>query len=72
MANITLTIPDDKMTRVIDALAFKWNYDAGSGIPKGQFVKSKLIEAIKYWVIESDQESTRRATETEVAGIDIT
>lgn len=52
MANISITIPDDKVSELLDAFATEYGYqDTIGGQPnpqtKAQFAKSKLIEFMK-------------------------
>src|SRR5512143_1305688 len=67
MATITVTIPDDKLARVIDGVAAAGGYQEnirqpdGSTIPnpetKGQFVKRMVVRWVKSMVLRSELEA---------------
>jgi hypothetical protein len=46
MANITITIPDAVVNRVLDAVASRYNWTADLGT-KAQFAKAVLIRLLK-------------------------
>jgi hypothetical protein len=74
MASITITIPDDKAQRVLDAFAgtFGWVDVATSG-SKAAFAKQKLIDYIRDTTLgyeQVQQEATVRAATPPVAPID--
>jgi hypothetical protein len=52
MANITISIPDAQLTRVVDAFAIKFNWDGS--ISKPLFAKQKLMEMIIKTVYETE------------------
>lgn len=47
MAQMIFFIPDDKAAEILDELAERWGYDAGSGQTKQQFVKDSILAWIK-------------------------
>lgn len=47
MAQITITIPDDKVDRIRDAFAAEFNWSPSLGVTKTQFTKDKVIEYTK-------------------------
>lgn len=74
MADITITIPDDKVPRVLNAFAgtFEWTDVATSGT-KAAFAKQKLIEYIRDVTIgyeQAQQEATVRAATPPPAPLD--
>jgi hypothetical protein len=61
MANISITIPDDQITRVVDAFCTLGNYDANQrGLTRNQFTKYMVIEYIKT-VVKSTERATKEA-----------
>lgn len=44
MAQITVTIPDAVLPRVLDAFAVRYGWNAAGGQTKAQFAKAKLID----------------------------
>jgi len=77
MAQITITIPDAILPRVINGFARRYNYspilEDGSSNPetKAQFAKRKLIEFIKSAVREAEiQDATNAAATTAAASVD--
>ena len=59
MANFTISIPDDKVARVVNAFALQFGWNAELGVTKAQFAKQKLIEHVRNVV---------KAAEAPVAG----
>lgn len=60
MANITITIPDSQLTRVLDGIAKDCNYQLtinGSSNPetKAQFAKRIIIERVKSMVLAGER-----------------
>jgi len=47
MANITITIPDSVVTRVLDAVAVRYEWAPESGLTKAQFAKSVIVKWLK-------------------------
>ena len=70
MATMTINIPDNIATRVIDGIAYRLHYsptlEDGSPNPetKSQFAKRKLIEHIKKLVKEAEVEQARNTAAT--------
>lgn len=52
MASITITIPDDKVSLILDAFASRFQYDPNGDMTKAEFAKSKLIEFLKRQYVE--------------------
>lgn len=48
MAQITLNIPDGSASRIVDAFAAEFSYDASSGLTKAQFTKQQVIEYLRH------------------------
>ena len=74
MAQITITIPDTILTRVLNGFAKRYNYspvlDDGSSNPetKTQFAKRKVIEFIKQAVKDAEiQDASNTAATTAAA-----
>lgn len=47
MAQLTITIPDDKVTELTDAFANRFGWDSESGLTKNQFFRQVVIDYIK-------------------------
>lgn len=73
MATISLTIPDGKLTRVINAVAITKNYrnvlSDGSPNPesKQQFARRMLVEQLKEWVAQGEGGTADTAARAVVA-----
>jgi hypothetical protein len=67
MAQIVVTIPDDQLTRVIDALAAHWHYELEKeeGETKGQFVKRALLNRLKREVLAQEALDAERQVHTD-------
>lgn len=77
MANITITIPDANLSRVIDGFATRYEYNTfkQGAETKAQFAKRMLIASIKRAVIEGEAEIAKgiatNTSTTEVEAITI-
>ena len=47
MAQITITIPDNKLAEILDTFADRYGWTDQLGVTKGQFAKQKLIDFIR-------------------------
>lgn len=51
MATLTITIPDEHVTRVLDAFAVEYGYDryveTGGTMTKSEFAKAKVVQYMK-------------------------
>lgn len=76
MAQITLTIPDDKITRVRDAFAGEFGWTPESGVTKTEFAKQQLARHVKNVVKNYEGNlsagTARRTVENDVESITIT
>ena len=81
MANITVTIPDASLTRVINGICNTFDYIRSiEGVEnpptKAQFAKSVIIEFIKKTVknaeINTQTKTTENTVNSEIEGISIT
>jgi putative heme iron utilization protein len=54
MAQISITIPDEHLPRVVDAFAALGAWTSDMGVTKAAFAKQMLIEHIKNTVLESE------------------
>lgn len=76
MANITVTIPDDKIQRIIDAFAAEFGWTTESGLTKAQFTKQQVIEYIKQvtrnYEANLAASTARNTVNTDVNSINIT
>lgn len=71
MANITLTIPDNMLNRVVDAIASEYHYDASKDGTKAQFAKKVVTDFIKRTVKESELSlSIKNSSDSITADID--
>lgn len=66
MANITITIPDDKVADIVEAFVERYKYTVADGT-KAEFAKQKVIEYIKRIYKESkvNELSNREAIKTD-------
>lgn len=75
MATVSITIPDEHATDVLNVLAAHWNYDPASGLTKAQFVKAKIAEVLKNTYMmakaEADASAARETTRSTVSAINI-
>lgn len=53
MAQITLNIPDNQITKIVNSFADYYGWTNESGLTKAQFAKLKLIDYIKDIVRQS-------------------
>lgn len=60
MAQITLTIPDAHMPRVIDALCTVGDYNADTDGNRGAFAKSVVIQWVRDTVLAVERTETER------------
>ncbi len=72
MAQITITIPDNVVQRVLDAFAIEYGY---AGLPdpkptKAAFAKSMLIKHIRDITLHREREVAARAAEQAASSID--
>lgn len=76
MAQITINIPDDKISRVTDAYSLWFGWSEETGLTKAQFTKRQIIKQIKQTVktVEGDNAANaqRVAIETDIENISIT
>lgn len=61
MAQISLTIPDAALDRVIDALCARGTWTPELGIPRGQFAKQQLAAWLKEEVKAYERAKAERA-----------
>jgi len=74
MAQVSFTIPDAILSRVLDGIALSRNYDASKneGETKAQFAKRMVKEQVKAWVVAGEELSGQiTARETAQDEIDI-
>lgn len=57
---ITLTLPDNKQSAVLDAYCIKYGYDATSGLTKLQFLKKEIANYLKEPYNQGVQEEQSR------------
>lgn len=76
MASTTITVPDDKVTRILDAFEAEFPGRAEAGMTKVQWFKFQLIQYIKQTVKNHEGNiaagSARLSNENDVNSIDIT
>lgn len=51
MATVSITIPDEVVPRVLDAIAAQYGYDPNAGLTKAQFAKTILARFMKGVVV---------------------
>lgn len=62
MAVVTITIPDAQLARVIDGLGEYWGYVTNPIETKAQFVRRRLNETIKDFVIRGEAQVAYNAS----------
>lgn len=76
MANISITIPDDKVTRVREAFASEYGWTSDLEVTKAEFAKQQIIKFIKNTVKNNEGNlsagAARQVVESDVEGIIIT
>jgi len=55
MAQITLTIADEQVDRVLTALCAHWRYDAETDGSRASFVKSEIANHLKRLVLQQER-----------------
>lgn len=75
MAQITLTVPDDKEQRFINAFSTVFGWSNELGITKKQFMKSKLKDYAKEILYRAEiaelQKTAANTLQTEIDGIEV-
>ena len=68
---LTINIPDNVATQVVDGVCAATNYDAGSGKTKAQWAKEQLIRTLKNMATSGAAKSTVTSTRAtlDAAGI---
>jgi hypothetical protein len=63
MANITITIPDASIGRIVDGFCLNFNYNLSKleGETKAQFAKRMLISILKNAVLNAEVEAAKMA-----------
>ena len=64
MASITINIPDSVVSRVLDAVAARYNWDPESGLTKAQFAKALIVNLLKDTVKMHEGNVASRAATT--------
>lgn len=67
MASITITIPDDKVSDVLDAFAWRYGWDQDSGYTKGQFARYQINQFLKGTYIQWRVQEAKRTAESTTA-----
>lgn len=70
MAQVTLTVPDDKVDRIRDAFAAEFGWTAESGLTKTQFLKQQIIEYVKQ-VTRNHEANQAAATARQTVNSDV-
>jgi hypothetical protein len=66
MANLTLTIPDNVVNRVFDALASEYHYNAITDGTKAAFAKKVVTDFLKRTVRESETSAAQKNSITTI------
>lgn len=76
MAQITLTIPDAAINRILDAFAIAYGYDPATDGTKAQFAKLQIRDFVKRIVLEQEGQMSADAAidikRAEIEAINIT
>ncbi len=68
MAQIIFTIPDDKLARVIDAVAAYYGWTAETGLTKAAFAKGQLVNFLKQIVWKMELQNAVKTAERSAEG----
>jgi hypothetical protein len=68
MANITITVPDDQVNRILDGIAGAYRYNPATHGTKAQFARAVIArfvkETVKGYEAQTAGETARAAAET--------
>jgi hypothetical protein len=75
MAQITVNIPNDKISDVVEAFATGYGWTTGSGVTKAQFAKQVVADFVKRtyqnYVVENAATQARESAAASMSTIDI-
>ena len=66
MAQITIDIPVGAVSRVLDAIASEYNYNAATDGTKAVFAKKQVVEFLKRTVKEAEGSAAAKAAQSTV------
>lgn len=67
---ITVTIPDNRVTEVVDLISKHWDYDSASGLTKQQFIQQEVKERLRAaYVAEKLKDSAQVSQQTTLADV---
>lgn len=69
MAAISVTIPDDQLTRVVEALCGAGHWSADTGLTKQQFAKAEVARLLRERVQQYEQRALLQQADVTAAGI---
>jgi hypothetical protein len=69
MAQVTINIPDQHVTELLDAICAKFNY---TGPDKAAFAKQAIIRQLRNWYIDHKSREAANQANQNVQQIDIT
>lgn len=61
MATVSIEIPDQHVTRVVDAICEMGHYDPALGLTKNQFAKAEIQRMIKERVLRHERRKAEEA-----------
>lgn len=61
MANISLSIPDDQLTRVVDALCWAGGWSSDLGVTRNAFAKQEAARLLRERVVAIERQQIRQA-----------
>lgn len=72
MAQLTITIPDADLNRILDAFANQFNYNSATDGTKAQFARTQVIRFIRTTVKDSEGKAAKAAVDSGVDAIGLT
>ena len=60
-AEVCITIPDAKVSRVLTGVCGQYNYDPNSGVTQNQFVKTKIKQFLKETTLAYEYEQSKES-----------
>ena len=72
MANISLTIPDAVLPRLVDAVGVKFDFSNNhqASETKAQFARRMLMDTLKQWVIDGERVAVEASHKAAIASVE--
>lgn len=69
MASISLTIPDDQLDRVVDALCLAGHWSPALGVSRNAFAKQEVARLLRQRVLEVERRTIHESADAEADGL---